>query len=529
MENKNAEKYLDIDSGRVDKEKESKQKFFIESILSKVHEENYHQFRVPWREKCGDIFELIYKETESSTDDSNTSNGYCKFDDDFRRYLQNFNAIAVGKIKSLIEKRLQEEEQLKANEIQLYQETSRHLQKLQQLSDLSLFNLDEFNERMKRLINVGVKNDHYPIFIYGSSTSGKTVTLSRFGTLAYKMLEPNNTMLLIRFSDLTSQCSSFEGLLYSICEHLCILQKLNPSSELKNKDLPQLVDSFYSIIQLISKNNRKQLLILIDGLQDVNVEKTLLSKSNTSNNQISWLFSQQLPPRVHMIVSVKRHANNVRNENDLSCKFVQKNTVNNSNVLFMANSVPLFLSYFNEKVSSEAENYLFELPLLIKKSDLNELALFVKSDLARFERVLTDQQLQIILQAVLNLNSNNSGVQSPTPINATNSNTTETNSQLIYLNFIMKDVVNKNVCLSSVFREDTFPRDPEAFIKYKLGNQLYLSLKLKDKKNFFLKFFFTFFFKFFSSYFFIKKYFVIKKKFFYSQINNFFFRDFWGK
>ena len=410
---------------------------------------------------------------DSSTD-SNNSNSYCKFDDDFRHYLQNFNAIVVSKIKSTIEKRIQEEYQFssKINETNTYLEISRHFHYFLQLSETNLFNFDDYSERAKCLIQLGIKYNHYPLFVYGSPNTGKSVTLAKFGMLAHKIIESKNCMVVVRFYNLTSQCSSFEGLLYSICEQLCSFQKLNSINELKNKDVSELIDYFYQIIQLISKNNKKQLLILIDGLQDINVEKSLLSKSNASNNQISWLFMQNLPPRVHMIVSIKKHANTIRNDNEIVLKG-QK--IPNLNSTQMNNSVPLFLSCFNEKASSEAENYFFELPINIKKSDLNELGNFIKSELIKNQRVLSDQQLQTVLQAVSNLigtssSSSSSSIEGSFQLSSTN--TSETQSYFAYLNFILKDIINKNVCFNSIFNENHFPNDTEAFVKYKLGKFL---------------------------------------------------------
>lgn len=134
-----------------------------------------------------------------------------KYDPDFKRYLQNFNAVIVSKIKALVEKKLQEESQLTSRpyEIGIYQEATRHLYKLQTLVQENMIDSSDYIERFKRLINVGIKGEHYPIFLYGGSTSGKTCSMARYGLLASKMIEP--CMLVVRFVNLTSQSSNFES------------------------------------------------------------------------------------------------------------------------------------------------------------------------------------------------------------------------------------------------------------------------------------------------------------------------------
>jgi hypothetical protein len=513
--------------GRLEKHKEEKQNKFREYLWSMLSEENKYQFNMAWKEQYGDIYEI-----QTQSNDLVDSTSFNKYDHDYNHYLESFNAVVVSKLRMIIEKRISDESKLthKFYEMCLYQEITRHLYKYQHLSESGFLELDDSFERLKRLINLGIKSDHYPIFIYGSSITGKTSTLVKFGMCAYKLLEPKNCICIVRFSDLTSQCSTFEGLLSSICEQLSIVQKLNPIIEVKNKDLAQLVDYFHKMAVQISKTSKKNLLILIDGLQDINIEKSLLNKSTLFNNQITWLFHQVLPPKVHVIVSIKRQAinststivnYNIGNKSDPDSSTVNSKLKNSlSPVLPSANAtssqaaiatagspsfsatsgstVPLFLHYLNEKTSSETENYLFELPIQIKKGDIEKIMAYVKSELIKHDKILSEQQLQTIAQNLVNLKQLDPNVaanQVSSPLlsahnimpNQTMSgggggggmgssgpgNVGDLQTAFLYINFLIKEIAYSskyNSELKQIFDESTFPKDIDAFMKYKLGN-----------------------------------------------------------
>jgi hypothetical protein len=282
---------------------------------------------------------------------------------------------------------------------------------------------------------------------------------------------------IVRFADLTSQCSTFEGLLYSVCEQLCVLQKSNPSYDIKNKDLAQLIEYFHKSCEYLART-KGQLLILVDGLQDVNIEKSLIMKSNIGNNQISWLFFKLLPPGVHLIVTIKKQTNSIKIENEMIIKkVVSLSSMSTNTTQSSPSAVPLFLHYFNEKMSSEAENYLFELPLQIKKSDINFFITFIKNELERNRRSLTEKQLQMIVQSVYNqktsdsnTNLNSSSISSQSSASCPN---LDTQSCFLYLNFLIKEIIlanDLNCDLKNMFNEDKFPKDLDSLLKFKIGN-----------------------------------------------------------
>lgn len=237
------------------------------------------------------------------------------------------------------------------------------------------------------------------------------------------------------------------GLLYSICEQLSISQKLNPHQEIKSKDLSHLVEYFYKICSQISSRSKTQVLIQIDGLNDIYVEKSQLNNLSFGvlNDQISWLFAQQLPARVHLIVSIKRSAELL---------------VNRSNGASTSGSVPLFLHYFSEKLSSESDNYLFELPIQLKKNETGEIVNFITAELIRADRKLKDTHLQAI---VSNLFSTKTDSSSSVSIDDKNG--------FLYLSIILKEVINANKLnnnLDYLLQASHLPKDLESLLNVKL-------------------------------------------------------------
>ncbi len=288
---------------------------------------------------------------------------------------------------------------------------------------------------------------------------------------------------------------------------MSIFQKLNPSQELKNKDINQLIDFFYKMCNQISSRYKNQLLILIDSLQDMNVDKTLILASNNNynnnnnnpsnagvnlflNDQISWLFREQLPPRVHLIVSIKRSSHNT---------FPNENASNNS---ININTVPLFLHYFNEKLSNETENYLFELPIQLKKTEAHEINNYITNELSRHDRKLKEDQIQDLVAKIFFSNSsmNQSMKQHSTEGNNNNitlssasflsSNFDEKNT-VFFMNLLCKELISSNKMNNNaealLLKNDDnyiFPTGLESFLRQKF-DYLETKFNLKTLKSIF--------------------------------------------
>jgi hypothetical protein len=268
-------------NNKPDKARAERQAIYKEAVFTKLSDENKHHFTIKWRDELENLAEVVQRKSsvsiaESDHDDArtlnsvggggavddanannneNTSDGMGennsvmkrtaaatadpanmpssldKYNTEFKNYLQNFNAVVVNKVKAMVEKRLQEEALITQRpcETAIYQEATRHVYKLQNLLAENLIDSNDYVERLRRLIGIGAKSEHYPIFLHGGSLSGKSTTLSRYGALAYKMVEP--CLLVVRFAHLTNHSSNFESMLYSMCEQLCVFQKLNPLQE----------------------------------------------------------------------------------------------------------------------------------------------------------------------------------------------------------------------------------------------------------------------------------------------------------
>jgi hypothetical protein len=512
---KNSKNFVDISpNGKLDKVKQLKVSKLQETLWNKLNDENKFSFSVTWSDdlfstdksiieidnstsnnditgnnETNNITNII--ENNSSTDDQNSNNNNnnnninnlnkqekpSKWKNkEFLAYLQNFNEVVVNKIKNLIEKCIHNETSFEVNSFEnsIYQEATRHLIKFQRHNEKVTFGLDEMNERVKKLINLGTKNDHYPIFIYGPASSGKTVTLTKFGNTALNLIGIRNCQTVIRYFDLTSNSSSFESLLYSICEQLTAIQKLNIAKEMPKKDnLNELTEYFQKIISQISKSSQKQLLILIDGLQDAFVDKSLLEKANLINNHLQWLFTQ-LPPKIHVIVSIRKQQLNNISQN------VSQLTLVSQQSSYTSNLVSLLRYYFELNLNNLKENYLFELPFKIKINEIKDLNSYIKAELFKCGKSITEEQIQIItdhlnVKTAATTNSTEANKGDLTPLQNANfilfNNNYEPN-MLLYLHFLIKHL-QKCTNFKTLLTADNIPKDIETLIKLTIGISYY--------------------------------------------------------
>lgn len=464
-----------------------------------------HEFNVKWNDAYGDIYSIRVSKTPdeppSSTNYADEATTFSwdlnKFDDDFKHYLQSFNTIVVSNIKTLIGRKLHEDSSISNNfiETSIFHEISRHLHKYQDLAECSQIECESYIERFKRLIEYGMSNEHYPIFLYGAMNTGKTTCLVKFGLTAFGILESKNCVYIVRFSNLTCQSCTFEGLLASICEQMCVILSLDPVKEVKNKDVVQLIQFFNNSCEQITKKNSRQLLIIIDGLQDLNVNKSLIKESLFTNNQISWLFSKMLPAGVHLVVSVKRQISSITVESeDLILKKSNKNDSGDKkdegDVVQQQNPpviVSFFINNYNEKIPIDLkENCLFEFPFGIKKSDANEIVVnYCRNELEKNDRTLNDKWLLLIANTCIGQSVTQQQNEMTTSINnqSTVSNSGSDNDlcqiSFLYLNLMIKEVLSANQLnknLKHLFDEKEFPKDLESIIKFKIGKELKIEL-----------------------------------------------------
>ena len=248
---------------------------------------------------------------------------------------------------------------------------------------------------------------------------------------------------------------------------MSIFLKQTPEQELKNKSVGQLVERFHLLCEQISTRSKNQLLIIIDGLQDIIVDKAHVNilASQVKSDQISWLFERQLPARVHMIVSVCR------------------STVENINSGGVGGIVPLFSRLYSEKLSSATENFLFEMPIPLRKSDTSEIVTFITTELARVDRQLKEEQVQDLIvnlfgskqqeqrQRISTRTSDNSEDQQSVGIGVGGGGGIEDKGSFFYFFLMLKDVANAkktNNSLEPMLGIDSFPKDLDSYLSLKL-------------------------------------------------------------
>ena len=270
-------------------------------------------------------------------------------------------------------------------------------------------------------------------------------------------------------------------MLASVCEQMCVVLSLDPIKEVKNKDIMQLINFFYTSCEQIAKEGR-QLLILVDGLQDINVDKNLLKESLYTNNQISWLFNKVLPPGVHLIVSVKRQISSIKVDGDEllpkrssknALRIVNGDSKEESTTSFVPQTpiiVSFFLNSYNEKIPADAETCLFEFPYNFKKINANEItAKYFRNQLEKYDRTISEKWLQSIVVASMNQPLSTEGNSNPQPTVATGDSN---QISFLYLNLLIKEILSANPLnnnLKHLLNENDFPKDLESLIKFKIS------------------------------------------------------------
>ncbi len=478
IDNPKASNYIDTDSNNkhltANADKQSK---FNEFLRSQLKDHTQHQFSLPWDEKNIELFENWFTYSEEEFKEKCTSP--TKTDAKILKYYQKFNSIVIYKLKNLIEKHIYEEKIENDNEASLYHEIERHLHRYQSLTEHAFFFSSDIYRRVSLLIEAGKHQDHFPLFIYGSAVSGKTLTLVNCAQAAIENIQPKNCEMIIKFSDLTSQVSSFENLMLALCEQLCVLNDRSIVPMQKNKSVPSLVSCFFKMCQEFSFTKpHKNLLILVDGLKDFNVDCTMIKKTNVTNNQVFWLFKEKLPPRVHLIVTIKR----LYNKSKLHTSFNSLVSNNSSISSTDENTVSLFLNCFNDRSDSTTDAIsMFELPY--NKLELKtEICEFIKAELGKKNKFLSQNQVGLIFQNALNSSKHM----------ATTSKADEGSEHFfLFINLMINQITDCSLFSNCSVDKENLPLECESIIKLKLRKCCFLFYrKLSStslKLNYFIK------------------------------------------
>lgn len=194
----------------------------------------------------------------------------------------------------------------------------------------------------------------------------------------------------------------------------------------------------------------------LDGLNDFNIEKSLLKKTNISNNQICWIFTKLLPPRVHMIVTVKQ----IFNKTKLG-SFNSINSLSSANSTTDENVISLFLSYLNNNSQNFTESNLFELPLSTKSLQPN-ISEFIKKELAKKNLKLSYNQIDHIIQNAVN---------ACRVLNITKKEPNNSDQFFLYIDLVLYEIMNKSISFVKTeghLDEKNLPIDCESMVKAKI-------------------------------------------------------------
>ncbi|CAF3115487.1 unnamed protein product [Rotaria socialis] len=355
--NKGNEPYIDLLTGsnRLDKHRQEKLKRFRESIANKLSindddtlkiEDNRILFNISWKEN-GDF----------QTDDA-----------DHQRYLRTLNAAIFLRIKFLCEHHidLSISTRLKYPDQILYNETlihSTHYSRLSSNACLGFENFIENNQSFKQWFSSANTDEHYPLMIIGNRASGKTLLCTKLVQYLLNTLG-KNVQCIMRYFNLTSRSQNIAEVFNSISAQLKTLQNvpaITDDQKFSN------IESYQSILKSLSENN-KPLILMIDG-----IEEAASPSQYTSSIIFYQTLLQLLPPKVYAIISVTR------------------------NVHTNPNSDVKIREIFERLEKTQC---MIELPFTNETISINELNLYIKSELNLIKRNVTDSVLQALSKCI---------------------------------------------------------------------------------------------------------------------------------
>jgi hypothetical protein len=400
---------------------------------------------------------------ENSTNLTFSFNNYRS---EYRHYLESFNAIVVNKVKQLVMNAIEknEKEIIKANkpaELSIYEEVTRHLYRFELLLNQQFtIGIENKLENVDNLISNGNLNEHSPVFLYGSSLTGKTATLVEMAKIFYNKLTTvgsssdaahDKCVLIVRFVDYTLKSSMIDGLLLTICEQLAVLTRSDAFFYLKNKNFDFLIEYFYEKCKELTKlDSSPSLLILIDGLQD--------DIHYINNSQTFWLLNGSLPPKVHLIATIKKHLIN-KSDNDSESELKNKD--------FISNSFIESITKQNKKINSQksSNDNLFELPFIMNEMDSSQFATTIQ---AKFNNTFNSEIIEILFNK-----KNETFKNLQPPIKASDIN--QITAFFLYFQSIVNELkmgqkTKQDLTIIQSINKKDCPQDVESFIRLKLSN-----------------------------------------------------------
>ncbi|GLV38693.1 uncharacterized protein CBL_05692 [Carabus blaptoides fortunei] len=268
---------IDIDSACNPNERARQQlKQFRERVTSSISNENRTHYSVPW--KSGGIDEDL---------------------EEHETYLNKFRKSILDKLKTLINKNLEEEPELKSRKKivqENFTENITHLTICFEEPEVDFTN-SELMDKIKQIIQNSFQTNsrHSPMLIWGNNGSGKTSLVKSI----YREIENwfNNTKVLriVRFISSTPRSSYNLELLRVICQQICIALRLPEGFLPKDASFdPLYINNWFQNLLRLFENLNQVLVIIIDDLHLLNpLDSDIVAA-------LSWL-PISLPDNVYLI------------------------------------------------------------------------------------------------------------------------------------------------------------------------------------------------------------------------------------
>ena len=193
----------------------------------------------------------------------------------------------------------------------------------------------------------------------------------------------------------------------------------------------------------------------------------MLKKSSVKVNQISWLFHQKLPARVHLIATIKMVAKKTDSHLQSSSS-ISSQPSTHSELDESTATVSLFATQLNELKGEQSfqqlANSLFELPRHADSKQKAEISEFIKTELAKRNAYLTRGQTSLVIY-----NAANSGRFMSV---ASGETTDACNFFFQYISLVFYELTDtyNSLFVRGILDKHSLPFDCESLIRAKLCN-----------------------------------------------------------
>ncbi|XP_071493290.1 NACHT domain- and WD repeat-containing protein 1-like [Diadema antillarum] len=207
-------------------------------------------------------------------------------------YLTEMSSVFEGRIKAMIEKRL---EGRKSRGCVIPMITTLYLELLHHAS-FSKTKCKDFHGREEVLSSIRSYcqgNSCKPLVVHGVSGSGKTSVMAMVAKLAKQWLG-KNCVVVLRFLGTSARSSSILTTIQSMFAQICFAYGEKPPHGNNLRDFSELVQVFNALIRRLPSKD-KPLLLLFDSIDQLN--------DNNNAHKMNWLL-KSLPENTFIVVSM---------------------------------------------------------------------------------------------------------------------------------------------------------------------------------------------------------------------------------